>query len=423
MRTWIVSYADAGFLTAQRLLMESAARFGLDERRAWSREAIRQTWLYRLHREVLDSPKGSGYWLWKPFIISETLKEMQPGDLLIYADAGIEITADLSPLFRIVDQIDLLVFAGHYDDVGAPGPNVCSKWTKRDCFVALDCDEPRYYDARVTDASCLLLSRSDRAWAFVREWLLYCSQTQLLTDAPNVCGLPNLPGFIAHRWDQSILSLLAHRDRLELFRHPSQYGNHLKEEPYREPGEWTRHPYGSKGLYGNSPYRTLLRHHRGALGQTDVRATVHRRVSAPRGQVFRAWLRPDLLTRWSLDGFTVVEAESDMRAGGAYRVLLASDGKPHTELTGTYLEVQAPMRLVHTWQTRRLTNDPRLAQPRGLQQVCVTFSEAEEATVVDLTHGTFPTEKAREDQILIWRAFLDILAAAFHGCRTSASAS
>jgi hypothetical protein len=216
-----------------------------------------------MHKRVLDLRRGSGYWLWKPFIIKETLKEMSPGDVLIYSDSGIEIVADVSPLISLcLQRGHILLFDGHYDDVGAPGPNVCGRWTKRDCFVFMDCDSPRFHQARMLDASLLVLPKTAAAEAFIREWLLYCCQPCLLTDRPNVCGLPNLPEFIEHRFDQSILSLLAIRDGIESFRHPSQYGNHLKGDSFRQAGEWTRFPYGSKGVYHNSPYGTLLDHHR-----------------------------------------------------------------------------------------------------------------------------------------------------------------
>ena len=94
-----------------------------------------------------------------------------------------------------------------------------------------------------------------------------CTDFPKPSDRPNVCGLHNLPGFIEHRHDQSILSLLALRDQLEVIRHPSQYGNHLKDEPYREPGEWKSRPYKVDEIYFNSPYGALLNHHRGHRGR------------------------------------------------------------------------------------------------------------------------------------------------------------
>lgn len=401
MKTWIVSYADAAFLSGRERLMQSAARCGIDELRPWGRDALERSSLYRMHKPVLDMVRGGGYWLWKPFIVKETLKEMAPGDLLIYSDAGIEIIADLSPLFQIcLERAEILLFAGHYDDAGAPGPNLCGKWTKRDCFVFMDCDEPRYYESQLLDASFTVLLKTPRALGFIHEWFLYCCQPQLLTDAPNVCGLLNVPGFIEHRHDQSVLSLLATRENLKLFRHPSQQGNHLKEAQYREPGEWVQAPYGSKGIYHNSPYRTLLDHHRGMLGQQELHVSLRRVLPAPRERVFQAWTDPNVLKRWSPLGTRVVAVDADVRVGGEYQLRLngglASPGLD-LDLAGTYLEVQPPARLVYTWCW-----DTRVA---------VEFHDERNATAISLTHASFPTEKLREFHRAAWNDFLDTVAA------------
>lgn len=130
----------------------------------------------------------------------------------------------------------------------------------------MGCDEPRLHRGQMLDASLLVLVNHERSRAFVREWLAACTQSRILTDEPNVCGLANLPGFLDHRHDQSVLSLLATRDGMEIFRHPSQNGNHAKDESVRQPGEWTRHRYGYGGIFHNSPYPTLLNHHKNRPG-------------------------------------------------------------------------------------------------------------------------------------------------------------
>lgn len=265
MKTHLVSYATARFLRSQKKLGRSALRHGIDVVRAWDRSALEETVFYQEYKAVLDLPRGGGYWLWKPFIIEDILRDVSPGDIVVYSDAGIDIIGDLSPLFTLcLEKGGILLFGGHYDDVGAPGPNLCAKWTKRDCFVLMQCDEARYHEAQMLDASFVVLAKTARVQTLVHEWLRCCGDDRLLTDRPNTCGLPNFPGFIGHRHDQSILSLVAVREGLEIFRHPSQYGNHLKPEPYRQAGEWMRHPYGTKGIFHNSPYPTLLNHHRGA---------------------------------------------------------------------------------------------------------------------------------------------------------------
>ena len=403
MSTWLVSYADAAFQFAQQTLVASAARHGVEVCHPWTRDALVQTPFYRRHRAILDRPRGGGYWLWKPYILEATLHDAAADDVVVYADAGIEIVGDLQPLFAICrDRAPVLLFAGHYDDAGVAGPNVCGKWTKRDCFVAMACDEPRYHEGQMLDASVVVLRKTPAALAFVREWLLCCVQPHILTDEPNVCGLPNLANFISHRHDQSVLSLLAIREGLEVFRHPSQRGNHLKLAPYREPGEWLQYPYGAKGVYDNSPYGTLLNHHRGALGQRDLEVVLTRTVAAPQDHVFAAWSDPAVLRTWGSTEHDVVGVDVDLRVDGKMRLELVSrlDGIRHT-VRGTFLEVQAPARLVYRWSWQT--------------QVTVDFEACGSDTTIVLRHRAFPTERLREAHARAWSSFLDTLAAAVSG--------
>lgn len=379
--------------------MESAIRYAINELRPWGRDALERTVLYKLYHSTLDLPRGGGYWLWKPFIIKEALKEVNIGDIVIYADAGIEIIGDLSPLLNLALQKGILLFAGHYDDIGSPGPNICSKWTKRDCFVFMDSDEPRYYQSQMLDASFLVLVKTEKSVAFIREWFLYCSQPQLLTDQPNVCGCPNLSDFIEHRHDQSILSLLAARDGIELFRHPSKYGNHLKMEPYRQSGEWTRYLYGSRGIYYNSPYETLLNHHRGHLGKQNLPpVSIHRTISIPQHEVFYAWTKPEELKKWlGNGGYIPMKFEVDLQVGGKY-CLKMRDARNEKLLVieGEYIEVVPAKRLVYSWP--------------GSTRISVEFSERGSSTEVILVHEGFSDERNRYRHLISWNAALDRLA-------------
>lgn len=263
MRSHLVCYATCDFEEGRGRLVASARRFGIHEVHSCNRAAVERADFYPENRAILDRPRGSGYWLWKPYMIEHVLQQLPAGELLYYLDAGVEIIRDLSPLAEFATHKGgILVFAGHYDDVAVPGPNICRRRTKRDCFVLMGCDEPRYHEAQMLDASLVVFRKTERSLAFVRAWRSHCSDARIVTDDANVCGKDNLPGFIDHRHDQSVLSLLALRHGLEAFRHPSQFGNHLKPEPLREPGEILGHPYGAKGLCHNSPYPTLLDHHR-----------------------------------------------------------------------------------------------------------------------------------------------------------------
>ncbi len=284
MTSYLTSFATAKYRTSLAVLIGTAVRHGIDEVRPWRPEDLRSLDFFRAHQAVLEQPRGAGYWLWKPFIIREVLREARNGDPVVYADAGVAITDSLGKLFALCREKEMLLFVGHYDGVCGQ-PNVCRAWTKRDCFVLTGCDAPRYHEARMLDAAFIVLTKSERVQRLVDEWLSYCCDSRILTDSPNTCGQPNLPGFVDHRHDQSVLSLLAARDRLELFRGPSQFGNHCKVEHVRVAGEWLRQPYGTDEIYANSEYGTLLFHHRKrsltASSYEDVVRVFLSRVSQP----------------------------------------------------------------------------------------------------------------------------------------------
>jgi hypothetical protein len=147
MKVYLVSYANGRFIPDQALLTASALRFGVTDVRPWSQQMLHRTAFYSENKAILDLERGAGYWLWKPFIISETLKEMEEGDCLIYSDSGIQVVADLTPLFRIALERDLVFFLG---------TGQCRQWTKRDCFYFLNADEPRREGSRDGEHSPIL---------------------------------------------------------------------------------------------------------------------------------------------------------------------------------------------------------------------------------------------------------------------------
>lgn len=262
MRNILTSFASAEYADSLRELERSACAFGIDKVFSWDPNRIRATAFYDQNRAVLDSGRGCGYWLWKPYIIGRALAAADEKDILVYADAGVSVVQPLQPLFDLCrETAGLLVFAGHYDGLAAQ-LNTCGRWTKRDCFILMDCDRPEVHAAPMLDASFLVLRKTERSIGFVKAWLELCKLSAIVTDLPNTCGKRNLPGFVAHRHDQSVLSLLAARNQVEVFRSASQFGNHCKLERCRKAGEWIRKPYASDGIYRNSDYGTLLFHHR-----------------------------------------------------------------------------------------------------------------------------------------------------------------
>jgi len=86
-----------------------------------------------------------------------------------------------------------------------------------------------------------------------------------------------------------------------------------------------------------------------AHGDREIQVT--RVFDAPRGLVFDAYTKPELIKKWLLgpDGWSMPVCEIDLRAGGKYRYVWRSD-KDGREMGmgGVYREVVAPERIVAT---------------------------------------------------------------------------
>lgn len=82
-------------------------------------------------------------------------------------------------------------------------------------------------------------------------------------------------------------------------------------------------------------------------GDRDIVLT--REFDAPRGLVFDAWTKPELLIRWyGARGWNLVSCEVDLRVGGAWRFVSRGPDGLEMGQSGVYQLVQPPERLVFT---------------------------------------------------------------------------
>ena len=166
----------------------------------YTREWLETTDFYSENREILDMPIGNGYWLWKPYIILETMKIIDDNDIVFYMDAGDDIC---NP-----DIVNMIERCGDYMLSCPTKLRTNMVWTKKDCFILMGCDTPKYWHGQHVEAGTLVFRKKDHILAFLNEWLFYCRDKDIITDIPSKLGI-DYPGLRAHRHDQSILSLLA----------------------------------------------------------------------------------------------------------------------------------------------------------------------------------------------------------------------
>jgi hypothetical protein len=260
LKTVLISYANKPFYRSQVLLHQSAKQHGIYNSICYDDIWIRnQKSFYEKNKFILSQKRGNGYWLWKPFIILNALKQLKDGEVLIHIDAGTKFVNSPDELIKILDKKEIILFYNN--------GNLNSTWTKRDCFYYMNCDTAEYHKKSQVVAGYLALRKTKFVVDMLEEWLHYAQDERIITDNENICGLPNYPEFKDHRHDQSILTNLAIKYNIELFRDPSQWGNKYKFGKYRVEGEFTEEGYVDEPFY-NSTYPTLLDSHRSKLKLT-----------------------------------------------------------------------------------------------------------------------------------------------------------
>jgi len=212
-----INYAAGCYLASQRACSASALQNGFDRAIAYGPPDIEAAFL-DANRFTFSQPRGAGYWLWKPYLILRTLVTLDPGDWLMYTDSGMSFVRDPWPFILPHEPM-----MGERGILAMGRTELNSEYTKRDAFVLMGLDEPRYRDVSQICASMMVCRNTPFARNFIEEWLAYARDPRILTDLPNTQGLPNYPGFRDHRHDQSILSLLCIKHDIAVSRGVTQW--------------------------------------------------------------------------------------------------------------------------------------------------------------------------------------------------------
>lgn len=243
------------------LCVDSAVKHGVDG----------ITWAFAATEGDKAAGRGLGFWAWKPRAILDFLTDItgglahpEDGDILIYADAGIEFIGDVQHIVDRMDQ-DIFLFGNNWEH---------AHWCKRDIveevwnLMALD---QAYFDyspwlggkpaldengdlgwenfGKQVQASVILFRVSDYTRKFVKEWLDWClfEGGRLIDDSPS--RTPNHPEFQENRHDQAILTTLAYREGIKRHWWPASYND----------GAFV---YEKIAEYANDNYPVMFNHHR-----------------------------------------------------------------------------------------------------------------------------------------------------------------
>lgn len=249
----LINYANDIFIEQQKFNSKTGKEVGLfDEVISYCPQNIEISFL-KENINILKQRRGNGYWLWKPYFIKKTLEKMENDDYLFYCDSGSYFIKPITPL------IDISLATGQ-EIIVFELTHLEKEWTKRDAFILMDCDDPKYSESRQRLACFSLWKKTRFTMDFINEFLRYAQDERIITDLENQCGYPNYKEFKEHRHDQSIFSLLTKKYELDAYRDPTQWGN------------------GVKHLYHNSKYEQLIEHTRSSNMSTPFYGKVINKI-------------------------------------------------------------------------------------------------------------------------------------------------
>jgi hypothetical protein len=172
---------------------------------------------YEKHKDILSVKRGNGLWLWKPYFIDKVLSESKDGDIIFYADSG----------SFFVKKIDKLISSLRKNEKiwVSDCPLFESCFTKPSCMKEMKSDSETIKNSNQIQATYLMLICCEESRLFIREWLKYCENYELISPKGGLDLTENKGRkFVAHREDQSILSLLCKKKGILAHKDPSQRG-------------------------------------------------------------------------------------------------------------------------------------------------------------------------------------------------------
>jgi len=163
------------------------------------------------NKKCLDEKRGGGFWLWKPYIINETLKKIQDNDLLFYLDSKYYFTEPFHALYANNLKQDILVWKNKPNE----STNLMKNWCKMDVIVNYGMINQVFkQNANDCWAGAIFIKKTPFIITFIKEWLDMCCIYENISDSPSI--IPNDKQFNDHRHDQSLLSIMLHKYNIRM---------------------------------------------------------------------------------------------------------------------------------------------------------------------------------------------------------------
>ena len=158
------------------------------------------------YKDILNMPRGGGYWLWKVDIIQQTLNKIKDNDILLYMDSGSTFNFRGKEKF---EEYCAELKASSYGLLNFSTNFIEKHWTTKNIFDYFNVDiNSDTANSPQLEATNLIFQKNNHSNDLIKEFTnLLDTDRYLISDKYN--SIQKYEKFIDNRHDQSIFSLLS----------------------------------------------------------------------------------------------------------------------------------------------------------------------------------------------------------------------
>ncbi|MCC8423668.1 hypothetical protein [Mucilaginibacter sp. UR6-11] len=203
MKTYLVTYGDKQYTHQRELLKIMAEVSGFfDEVHVFTPQDLDPQFKHHF-RDILNCPRGGGYWIWKPWLMHKMFNVLHNDDMLVYCDAGCTINSHGKERFK---QYLELVSDSDTGSLGFELPHKEIEYTKQEVIEYFNASDEILKSDQLM-ATSVILKKCGHADFLIEKWYqTLLEKPSLFTDAKDLTIQNNQ--FIDHRHDQSVFSVI-----------------------------------------------------------------------------------------------------------------------------------------------------------------------------------------------------------------------
>ena len=208
-----ITYANDKFKQAKnRILQEAKDFYNFQSVTGYGPEDLSELFVSKF-KNILERPRGGGYWIWRPIILYNKMSSLKEGEFLVYLDAGCHLNKN--GLKRFNEYIDMLeksdygVMSFQMSGNNSPGSLEKEKyWSVKEVFEYFNVSQ----DSEIGNSGqylggILILKKNKHIMEILELFIkaLY-DDPEMFTDFYN--NKPQHKEFKENRHEQSVFSIL-----------------------------------------------------------------------------------------------------------------------------------------------------------------------------------------------------------------------